>query len=147
MHILRNIVCFPQPMTKKLRGTSWFLIPYTMNSFRGYASEVTPNGFPFTVLRNESEGEGMMDIEAKDEGVKLAIKYNDAGVRGGCPICGNKIEPKIPLALFMQDSWTEVCDDCGEKYAPELNALLNMFYALPISQRRTWMNLRLKQGR
>ena len=100
-----------------------------------------------STLRNESKGGRAMDIEGKNEEVKLAIKYNNAGVNGVCPICGSRTEPKIPLAVFVQDSWTAVCDECGETFAPELNALLNIFYALPISQRRTWVNLRLKQGR
>ena len=88
-----------------------------------------------------------MDIKGRTEEVNLAIKYNNAGVSGVCPICGSRTEPKIPLAVFVHGSWVEVCDECGEKFAPELHALLNMFYALPITQRRTWVNLRLKQGR
>jgi len=88
-----------------------------------------------------------MDIKERSEKVELAVKYNNACVIGVCPMCGSKTEPKIPLALFVQDSWTTVCDDCGEKHAPELNALLNIFHALPSSHRRTWVNLRLKQGR
>jgi hypothetical protein len=100
-----------------------------------------------SALRNELNGRRAMEIKERSEEVKLAIKYNNVGVSGVCPICGSRTEPKIPLAIFLEDSWTVVCDECGEKFAPEIHALLNIFYALPLSQRRTWVNLRLRQGR
>ena len=62
---------------------------------------------------------------------RLAIKYNNFGANGCCPICGGGTDPSIPLALFLQDSFADVFDQCGKKYAPELHALLGIFEALP----------------
>jgi len=59
---------------------------------------------------------------------RFAIKYNNPAVNGWCPICGDRTDPQIPLALFFEDSYTNVCDECGRQYAPELMELLNHFY-------------------
>lgn len=59
----------------------------------------------------------------------IAIKYNNAAVNGVCPICGGRTDPRIPLALFLCNSYTDVCDQCGKEEAPELVELLDYFYS------------------
>ena len=58
----------------------------------------------------------------------FAIKYNNAAVNGSCPVCGGRTNPQIPIALFVEDSNEDVCDECGRRYAPELMELLTHFY-------------------
>lgn len=60
----------------------------------------------------------------------LSIKYNNCAANGSCAICGGRTDPQIPLALFLRDTYDDVCDSCGEKHAPELYEMLRHFYAI-----------------
>jgi hypothetical protein len=54
----------------------------------------------------------------------FAIKYNNCSANGVCPICGRRTDPQIPLAIFLKDSYQEICDECVEQYAPEMRDAL-----------------------
>lgn len=68
--------------------------------------------------------------EPREKEIRIAIKYNNLGANGTCPICGQETDPRIPLELFLNDNYADVCEQCGEKYAPELHELLAIFYHL-----------------
>ena len=65
--------------------------------------------------------------EESEKGYKLAIKENNVGVNGNCPICGIRTNPNIGVELFLANTWDEVCHRCGEKHAPELMRLLEFW--------------------
>jgi len=63
----------------------------------------------------------------------LVIKYNNIVKKEQCAICGQKVQKRIPLDLFLFDYsassvFRPVCDSCGEKYAPVLVKILSHFY-------------------
>ena len=66
--------------------------------------------------------------EPRKEWIHTAIKYNNCGAKDNCGICGQQVRPWVPLQLFLHDSFEVVCDQCGQKYAPELQVLLKIFY-------------------
>jgi hypothetical protein len=59
--------------------------------------------------------------------VRLVLKYNNAAVNGGCPLCGNRTDPGIPFAIFLEGTWDDVCDQCAMQHAPWLVLLIQMW--------------------
>ncbi len=57
------------------------------------------------------------------ERVKLAIKLNNAICNDPCAMCLARTDPD-GVDLFLEESWALVCDECGDKHAPELMAVL-----------------------
>jgi hypothetical protein len=58
----------------------------------------------------------------------FSIKYNNAVTNDPCAICGERAEPQGPVALFLRDSWSLVCYECGFRYARRLQDCLNAYY-------------------
>lgn len=63
----------------------------------------------------------------------LIIKNNNVSKKEQCAICGEQIQSKVPLALFLFDCYAHsvfrpVCDLCGEKYAPILAKMVSTYY-------------------
>jgi len=56
---------------------------------------------------------------------KLAIKFNNALSNDPCALCGARTDPS-GVDLFLEESWSLVCDACGDKHAPELMRALRM---------------------
>ncbi len=54
----------------------------------------------------------------------LTIKLNQNPNPNDCPLCGIKTNPNIGAEVFLADTETVVCIDCGSKEAPILAALL-----------------------
>ena len=70
----------------------------------------------------------------------LIIKENHKSTEERCSICGNLFQSRVPMALFLFDCYShspfrEVCDQCGEKYAPALAQLVQSYY--PGNQKAT----------
>mgnify|MGYP001607467561 CR=1 FL=1 len=58
--------------------------------------------------------------------IKLSIKDNNLIKQDWCKICGSAVDPDSGPSLFMANSWSLVCDECGEKYAPDLLRLVKI---------------------
>ena len=58
----------------------------------------------------------------------LVIGYNNTEAAGACAICGGHADPRVGPALFLRETWEPVCDRCGERYAPELWAMLKAWW-------------------
>ncbi len=50
---------------------------------------------------------------------RLAIKLNNSLSNDPCALCGARTDPS-GVDLFLEDSWSLVCDACGDLHAPEL---------------------------
>lgn len=57
---------------------------------------------------------------AETDAPALSIKWNNTATNDPCAICGARTDPALGPELFLSDSWSLVCWDCGRKYAPEL---------------------------
>lgn len=58
---------------------------------------------------------------------KLVVWWNNCSAREPCPVCGEWTDQPTGPVLFFEDSARTVCDDCGERYAPELMLVLEVF--------------------
>jgi hypothetical protein len=63
-----------------------------------------------------SEGAAKMPV--------LVIKSNNVATPDPCAVCGERTNPDCGPELFLEGTWELVCHQCGQKYAPELIALL-----------------------
>lgn len=50
----------------------------------------------------------------------LCIKYNNAATNDPCALCGARTDPQVGLEVFVEGTWSLVCDGCTERLAPEL---------------------------
>lgn len=66
--------------------------------------------------------------ERRMDKTSFAIKMNNCGANGQCPICGGRTEPKEGPELFLDESWQEVCWDCGRRFVPELVVALEEYW-------------------
>src|SRR5690242_10345461 len=57
---------------------------------------------------------------------RIAIKWNNAATNDPCAFCWARTDPQIGPEFFVADSWQLVCNDCAERYAPGLFALLEL---------------------
>ena len=48
------------------------------------------------------------------------IRPNHATSNGHCAFCGGRTHPQIPLAIFKRGTYQSICDECAEKYAPDM---------------------------
>jgi hypothetical protein len=44
--------------------------------------------------------------------IKVDLRFNNAGVRSSCGICGESHKPAINLIPFLTGTWVSICDDC-----------------------------------
>ncbi|MEW6229373.1 MAG: hypothetical protein AB1700_15000 [Bacillota bacterium] len=58
--------------------------------------------------------------------IVLAIKDNNCATNDPCALCGARTDPSCGPELFLADSWSLVCHECGEKHAPGLVRLLDL---------------------
>jgi hypothetical protein len=63
---------------------------------------------------------------------KLALKYNGCTTHDPYAICGEQTDSVVGPELFLEDSWRLVCDICGERYAPELLRLKDIYSSLQL---------------
>jgi len=54
---------------------------------------------------------------------RLAIKLNNTLTNDPCALCGSRTDPG-GVDLFLEESMRLVCDECGDRHAPELMKLL-----------------------
>jgi len=55
--------------------------------------------------------------------IHLALKYNNLASNDACPICGGRTDPAVGPEVFLDATWSPVCDPCAYKHAPDLAAL------------------------
>jgi len=58
--------------------------------------------------------------------MRLAIKLNNTSYHEPCAVCGEVWQAPIGPALFLDSSWSAVCDDCGIEHEPALVAILKI---------------------
>jgi hypothetical protein len=63
-------------------------------------------------------------VRLRLEGLELCIKHNTVDIAAPCGHCGLPYLPPLGCALFIEGEWAAVCDDCGQKLAPELRAVV-----------------------
>ena len=63
----------------------------------------------------------------------LAIKYNNCSSAEPCALCGRTVDQDVGLALFMADSYEQVCDACAATHAPELLQLLTLHRTMSVA--------------
>lgn len=62
---------------------------------------------------------------------KTAIKVNNYDwYVEGCGICGELVNVEPGPGLYMLESWTPICVDCGRVQAPELIKILSIASAV-----------------
>ncbi len=71
-----------------------------------------------TLDRRKEEGMEIVDPTG------IAIKYNNLSSAEPCAICGRVVDQDVGPALFLASTYDQVCESCGEQYAPELAAML-----------------------
>jgi hypothetical protein len=59
----------------------------------------------------------------------VVIKYNNLSAAEPCGICDNVADQDVGPALFLSDSFHQVCQICGDTYAPELVDVINTWHA------------------
>lgn len=59
---------------------------------------------------------------------RLSIKSNHLPGGAPCTLCGQSVDIAVPLALFMADSFSPVCERCGTQHDPVLVQLLHLAY-------------------
>ncbi len=73
------------------------------------------------------------DVGQVSEGVVkrpvLAIKENNCATNDPCAVCGVRTDPDTGPELFLEGTWGLVCHECGQKYAPQLTALLALHHS------------------
>lgn len=57
---------------------------------------------------------------------QLAIKLNSLESKFRCALCEGEEHANAGPQLFLADSWSPVCRDCGDENAPTLSALLDL---------------------
>lgn len=57
---------------------------------------------------------------------QLSIKINCLESKFRCSLCGQEEHANRGPQLFLAESWSPVCRDCGDERAPALSALLDL---------------------
>ena len=74
------------------------------------------------------------------ESHRLAIKLNNTLTNDPCALCGARTDPD-GVDLFLEESMALVCDECGDRHAPELVRVPRTSRgarAVPASSRAPW---------
>jgi hypothetical protein len=58
---------------------------------------------------------------------RLVLKYNGCVTNDPCAICGEQTHSIEGPELFLEDTRQLICDICGERYAPELLRLKDIY--------------------
>lgn len=57
---------------------------------------------------------------------QIAIKLNSLQSKFRCALCSAEEHANVGPQLFLADSWSPVCRECGDEAAPALSALLDL---------------------
>ncbi|MCZ6652985.1 MAG: hypothetical protein O7D91_08155 [Planctomycetota bacterium] len=62
--------------------------------------------------------------------INLVMKYNNACCRESCLLCGESTKPPVGPAVFMERTWSAVCDACAKECAPGLHATMKVIHEM-----------------
>ena len=59
---------------------------------------------------------------------RLVIRVNNSATNDPCAICGERTDPTIGPDLFLADTWSPVCEQCGMANEPQLVRALERYW-------------------
>ena len=52
--------------------------------------------------------------------LRFVLKGNNASFKEGCAVCGGYAEACMPVDIFIEGDFQAVCDECQERFTPDL---------------------------